>query len=150
MAQSAAATVQQYLEELPAERAAVVGHVRDLVNAHLPEGYEEAMAYGMITWSVPLAVYPDTYNGKPLAYVSLAAQKQYYALYLMGVYADSAQEAELREQWQARGTKLDMGRSCLRFKRLEDLHEDLVAQVIAAVPMEQYVAAARAAHARKG
>ncbi|MCU0283753.1 MAG: DUF1801 domain-containing protein, partial [Candidatus Nanopelagicales bacterium] len=72
------------------------------------------------------------------------------ALYLMGVYADSAQEVQLREQWQARGTKLDMGRSCLRFRRLEDLHEDLVAQVIAAVPMEQYVAAARAAHARKG
>jgi hypothetical protein len=150
MAQSAAATVQQYLDELPSDRAAVVAHVRDLVNAHLPEGYEEAMAYGMITWAVPLAAYPDTSNGKPLAYVSLAAQKQYYALYLMGVYADSAQEVQLREQWQARGTKLDMGRSCLRFRRLEDLHEDLVAQVIAAVPMEQYVAAARAAHARKG
>jgi hypothetical protein len=149
MAQSAAATVEQYLGELPPDRAAVVAHVRDLVNANLPEGYEEGMAYGMITWSVPLEVYPDTYNGKPLAYVSLAAQKQHYALYLMGVYADSEQEAQLREQWQARGTRLDMGRSCLRFTRLEGLHEDLVADVIAAVPMDAYVAVARAAHARK-
>jgi uncharacterized protein YdhG (YjbR/CyaY superfamily) len=150
MVSSAASTVDEYLDELPAERAEVVEHVRALVNAHLPEGYEEGMSYGMITWSVPLAEYPDTYNGKPLAYVSLAAQKQYYALYLLGVYADSVQEAQLREQWQARGTKLDMGRSCLRFKRLADLHEDLVADVIAAVPMAQYVATARAAHTRKG
>jgi uncharacterized protein YdhG (YjbR/CyaY superfamily) len=149
MAQSAATTVEQYLEELPPQRAEVVAHVRDLVNANLPEGYEEGMSYGMISWSVPLSAYPDTYNGKPLAYVSLAAQKHYYALYLMGVYADSEQEAQLREQWQARGTKLDMGRSCLRFKRLEDLHEDLVADVVAAVPMDEYVAAAKAAHARK-
>jgi hypothetical protein len=123
-----------------------VAHVRGLVNAALPAGYEEGMLYGMITWSVPLAAYPDTYNGKPLAYVSLAAQKNYYALYLMGVYADSDEEARLREKWQARGSKLDMGRSCLRFKRLSDLHEDLVADVVGAVPMDAFVAAAKAAH----
>lgn len=149
MAQSDAATVADYLAELPPHRAAIVAHVRDLVNRSLPRGYEEGMGYGMITWSVPRSVYPDTYNGQPLAYVSLAAQKQHYALYLMGVYADSAQEARLREQWAARGTRLDMGRSCLRFTRLEDLHEDLVAEAIAAVPMAAYVAAAREAHGAK-
>ena len=100
----------------------------------------------MITWMVPLETYPDTYNGKPLAYVSLAAQKNYYSLYLMAVYADSAEEARLREQWAARGTKLDMGKSCLRFKRVDDLHEDLVAEVVASVPMDEYVDKARAAH----
>ncbi len=146
MATSTAATVEEYLEELPEERAVVVSHVRDLVNASLPPGYVEGMLYGMITWMVPLDSYPQTYNGKPLAYVSLAAQKHYYALYLMGVYADSEQEVRLREEWVARGTKLDMGKSCLRFKRLEDLHEDLVAEVIAAVPMDEYVAKAEAAH----
>jgi hypothetical protein len=124
----------------------VVAHVRDLVNASLPPGYVEGMLYGMITWMVPLEAYPETYNGKPLAYVSLAAQKNYYALYLMGVYADSAEEARLRAEWVARGTKLDMGRSCLRFKRVDDLHEDLVAGVIAAVPMDEYVEKAKAAH----
>jgi hypothetical protein len=150
MATSAAATVEEYLAELPEERSAVVSRVRDLVNRAIPKGYQEGMLYGMITWMVPLDVYPDTYNRKPLAYVSLAAQKNYYALYLMGVYADSAEEARLRETWQARGTKLDMGRSCLRFKRLEDLHEDLVADVIKAVPLPEYVAAAKQAHgARK-
>jgi hypothetical protein len=145
MASSAAATVEEYLAELPEERAAVVAHVRDLVNASLPPGYVEGMLYGMVTWMVPQEVYPDTYNGKPLAYVSLAAQKNYYALYLMGVYADSEREARLREEWVARGTKLDMGRSCLRFKRVADLHEDLVAGVIAAVPMDEYVERAKAA-----
>jgi hypothetical protein len=149
MATSTATTVEEYLRELPADRANVVGHVRDVVNASLPPGYVEGMLYGMITWMVPLEAYPKTYNGKPLAYVSLAAQKNYYALYLMGVYADSEQEARLREEWVARGTKLDMGRSCLRFKRLDDLHEDLVAQVIAAVPMDEYVEQAKAAHSAR-
>jgi uncharacterized protein YdhG (YjbR/CyaY superfamily) len=149
MVQSRAATVAEYLDELPPERRAVVAHVRDLVTSSLPPGYEEAMGYGMITWQVPASVYPDTYNGQPLAYVSLAAQKQHYALYLMGIYGDPGLEARLREQWQARGSKLDMGRSCLRFKRLDDLHEDLVREVIAAVPMSDFVAAARAAHSRR-
>jgi hypothetical protein len=149
MATSTAATVEEYLEGLPEDRAAVVAHVRDLVNASLPPGYVEGMLYGMITWMVPLQAYPETYNGKPLAYVSLAAQKNYYALYLMGVYADSGEEARLREEWVARGTKLDMGRSCLRFKRLADLHEDLVAGVVAAVPMDEYVEKARAAHSAR-
>jgi uncharacterized protein YdhG (YjbR/CyaY superfamily) len=149
MASSAASTVEEYLSELPADRAEVVSRVRELVNASLPEGYQEGMLYGMITWSVPLAVYPDTYNGQPLAYVSLAAQKNHYALYLMGVYADSQDEARFRDEWVARGTRLDMGRSCLRFRRLEDLHDDLLSGVIGAVPVDEFVARTRAAHARR-
>ena len=145
MVTSTARTVQEYLDELPEDRAAVVAHVRDLVNASLPPGYVEGMLYGMITWMVPLETYPDTYNGKPLAYVSLAAQKNYYSLYLMAVYADSEEESRLREQWTARGTKLDMGKCCLRFKRIDNLHEDLVADVVAAVPMDMYVDMAEAA-----
>jgi hypothetical protein len=146
MATSTATTVQEYLDELPGDRAAVVAQVRDLVNASLPPGYVEGMLYGMPTWMVPLDSYPDTYNGKPLAYVSLAAQKNHYALYLMGLYADSEVEARFREQWVARGTKLDMGKSCLRFKRIDDLHGDLVAEAIAAVPADEYVERAKAAH----
>ncbi|MGB7962350.1 MAG: DUF1801 domain-containing protein [Propionicimonas sp.] len=147
MVSSSARTVQEYLDELPAERAAVVAQVRDLVNTSLPPGYVEGMDYGMITWSVPAEVYPDTYNGHPLAYVSLAAQKRHFALYLMSIYADTAEEARFREQWQARGRKLDMGKSCLRFKSFEDLEPDLVADAIAAVPMDEFVARTRAAHA---
>jgi uncharacterized protein YdhG (YjbR/CyaY superfamily) len=150
MATSTAATVQEYLDELPDDRAAVVAQVRDLVNASLPPGYVEGMLYGMPTWMVPLGTYPDTYNGKPLAYVSLAAQKNYYALYLMAVYSDSVEEARFREQWVARGTKLDMGKSCLRFKRIDDLHEDLLAEVIAAVPMDAFIERAKAVHSGRG
>jgi hypothetical protein len=147
MAASDASTVEEYLSELPPERAAVVAHVRELVNASLPPGYCEGMLYGMITWSVPLSVYPDTYNGKPLGYVSLAAQRRYYALYLMGIAADSAEEVRFRQQWLARGSKLDMGRSCLRFNRAEDLHEDLIASTISATPPSELVAAAKQAQA---
>jgi len=150
MASSAATTVEQYLAELPADRAAVVSHVREVVNASMPDGYEEGMLYGMITWMVPLEVCPNTYNGQPLAYVSLAAQMNHYSLYLMGVYADSTEESRLREQWLARGTRLDMGRSCLRFRRLADLHEDLIADAVAAVPRDEFIAAVSRAHAKKG
>lgn len=153
MVTNSAATVEQYLAELPADRADVVEHVRGLVNRSLPPGYQEGMLFGMITWMVPLAAYPDTYNGKPLTYAALAAQKNYYSLYLMTVPAGSPGEARLREQWLERGTKLDLGRSCLRFKRLTDLHEDLIAEVISAVPLDDYVTAAKqalAARKRRG
>ncbi len=146
MASSSAATVGAYLNELPPDRAALVAEVRDLVNASVPPGYVEQMGFGMITWVVPLEVYPDTYNRKPLAYLALAAQKNYTSLYLMGVYADSEEEAHLRARWEARGTTLDMGKSCLRFRRMDDLHQDLLAEVIGAVPVEDFVARTKEAH----
>ena len=145
MASSSATTVEDYLGELPPDRAEVVAELRDLVNEHLPPGYEEGMLYGMISWFVPASIYPDTYNGKPLAYVSLAAQKNYYSLYLMGVYADSEEELQFRERWLARGGKLNMGRSCLRFTRVDQLHMDLLSEVIGSVPLDDFVAAARSA-----
>ena len=143
MASSSATTVEDYLGELPPDRAEVVAELRDLVNEHLPPGYQEGMLYGMISWFVPASIYPDTYNGKPLAYVSLAAQKNYYSLYLMGVYADSEEELQFRERWLARGGKLNMGRSCLRFTRVDQLHMDLLAEVIGSVPVDDFVAAAK-------
>lgn len=145
MASSAAQTADEYLAELPPPRAAVVAHVRDLVNAAVPDGYQEAMHNGMIMWAVPLEAYPDTYNRQPLAYVGLAAQKNHYALYLMGVYAQPQQEAALRRRWLERGARLDMGRSCLRFRKLEDLQEDLVVEAIGALPVADYVALAKRA-----
>ena len=75
MVSSAAKTIDAYLAELPPERRAVIAAMRDRVNAHLPPGYEETMNWGMITWQIPLARYPITYNKQPLAYVALAAQK---------------------------------------------------------------------------
>jgi hypothetical protein len=140
MVSSAAKTVEAYLAELPPERRAVIATMRDRVNAHLPPGYEETMNWGMITWQIPLARYPITYNKQPLAYVALAAQKNNYALYLTGVYAEGEQERRLRAAAAAMGKKLDMGKSCLRFRNIEDLPLDAIGELIASMSVEAYIA----------
>ena len=135
MVQSKAGTVAQYLEELPEERRAVVAAVRDLVLEHLPEGYRESMNWGMIAYEIPLERYPVTYNKQPLAYVALAAQKNYYSLYLMSCYESSEGENRLREEFRKAGKKLD------------DLPLEKIGEIVAATPpeglIEQYEASRR-------
>jgi hypothetical protein len=142
---SDATTVDGYLASLPDDRREAIAAVRDGILANLPAGYEEAIAHGMIVWSVPLATYPDTYNGEPLMYAALASQKRHMALYLQGVYGSE----ELRERfiagYRATGKRLDMGKSCVRFARLDDLPLDVVGRAIAALPLEAYIAMAEAA-----
>jgi hypothetical protein len=133
------ATVAEYLQSLPPERREVVAEVRDALAAAMPAGYREAIAFGMITWSIPLERYPDTYNGQPLGYVALAAQKRYYAVYLMGLYSDSEEAASFRQRWEAGGRRLDMGKSCLRFRRMEDLDLDLLTEVVAGTSVPEYL-----------
>ena len=137
---SKAATPQAYLDELPPERVAVISHVRDLVNRNLPDGYVEGMNWGMIVWELPLSVYPDTYNKQPLCYAALAAQKSHYALYLNCIYASEERTARLKAVFSAAGKKLDMGKACIRFKKLDDLAEDAVAEAIASVPVDDFIA----------
>lgn len=148
MAPSKAATVEQYLQELPPERQAVVSTVRDLVRRNLPEGYNETMSWGMISYGLPLSRYRSTYNGQPLAYLSLAAQKNYYALYLLGAYMDPEQAKQLKEAFKRAGKKMDMGKSCLRFKTLDDLPLDAIAHLIASTPPEKLIAHYEAARAK--
>ncbi|MGH8025287.1 MAG: DUF1801 domain-containing protein [Pseudoxanthomonas sp.] len=148
MASSAAATVEAYLAELPPERREVVATVRALVNAHLPEGYAERMNWGMISWEIPLARYPVTYNKQPLTYAALAAQKNYYALYLMNAYTDSQSERDLRAAYAAAGLKPDMGKCCLRFRRLDALLQPAVAAVIASTSVETHIARYEASRVR--
>lgn len=148
MVGSAAKTVDAYLAQLPPERAAVVATMRDFVNLHLPPGYREEMAFGMIGWGIPLSRYPDTYNRQPLGYVALAAQKHAYSLYLMCVYADSECEQALRAAAAAEGKKLDMGKSCLRFKRPDDLPLQAIGELIASVPVDDYIAVYEASRRR--
>jgi hypothetical protein len=140
-------TVDGYLAELPSDRRAVIEVVRQVVLDHLPVGFEEVVQYGMISYVIPLAQYPDTYNGLPLAVASLANQKRHMALYLMGVYGDEGAEAWLRERWPA-DKKLDMGKSCLRFRRLDDLALDLVGGVIARTSVDDLVAVYERSRAR--
>ncbi|HEX9798934.1 MAG TPA: DUF1801 domain-containing protein [Thermoanaerobaculia bacterium] len=139
MVQSKAKTVEEYLKDLPPERREVVAAVRKLVEKHLPKGYVESMAFGMIGWGIPLARYPNTYNGQPLGYVALAAQKNYYSLYLMSVYSDSAEERALRAAFAKAGKKLDMGKCCVRFKKLADLEMEALGRSIAANPPERLI-----------
>lgn len=147
MARSEAATVEAYLAELTEDRRAVVAAVRDRVRACLPEGYREAMNWGMISYEVPLERYPKTYNQQPLSYAALAAQKKYFALYLNGVYGDPAREARLRSAFEQAGKTLDMGKCCVRFKRLDDLALDAIEREIASLPVEAFLARHEAARA---
>lgn len=140
MVQSSAPTVAGYLASLPPDRRTLVAKVRTAVKRAMPKGYKEAMGFGMICWSVPLSVLPDTYNGQPLCYVALAAQKSHTALYLMGPYGNPTLLAELKVGYKAAGLRLDMGKSCLRFKSLDDIALDVVGRVISRVPMATYVA----------
>jgi hypothetical protein len=140
LVRSAAPTVEAYLAELSEDRRAVVSAVRDLVLANLPGGYRESMNWGMICYEVPLERYPDTYNGRPLLYIGLAAQKRHFALYLMSAYADSRAEAKLREAFAHAGKKLDLGKCCLRFRKLDDLVVDAVADAVAGTSPEELMA----------
>lgn len=148
MASSKAPTPEAYLDELPKERAGFVSRLRDLVNSNLPDGYVERMNWGMISWEVPLELYPDTYNGQPLVYAGLAAQKNYTALYLNCVYASEERSRRLQARWAESGRKLDMGKSCLRFKRSEDVAEDVLAETIRSIPVDRFIAEYEAGRAR--
>jgi uncharacterized protein YdhG (YjbR/CyaY superfamily) len=140
MVSSKAATPEAYIAELPPERQALVSKLRDLVNANLPPGYVERMNWGMISWELPLERYPSTYNGQPLVYAGLAAQKNYTALYLNCIHASDERTQRLREAYAAAGKKLDMGKSCVRIKKAEDVAEDALARTIASVPVDSFIA----------
>ena len=142
-----AKAVQDYLAGLPEDRREIIETVRSTILAHLPAGYQERIEFGMITYSIPLSRYPKTYNGKPLQYVALASQKNYLSLYLMGVYGKGG-EAEFRARWAKTGKKLDMGKSCVRFKRADDLPLELIGEVVAGVTVEKYIELYEAARNR--
>jgi len=140
MVKSTANTVEDYLNELPEEQRGVVTAVRDLVLRYLPAGYTEAMNWGMISYEIPLSDYPNTYNGQPLSYIALAAQKNYYALYLMSVYQDEVQTGWLEDAYKKAGRKMDMGKSCLRFRQLAELPQDVIAKIVASTPPASLIA----------
>ena len=139
MVSSKAATPEAYIAELPPERRELVERIRAIVNANLPDGYVERMSWGMIGWEVPLETYPNTYNGQPLVYAALAAQKSHTALYLNCVYASEERTERLKAEWAAAGKKLDMGKSCMRFKRADQLAEGVLADTIRSIPVEDFI-----------
>lgn len=152
--QSKAATVAEYLASLPADRRATLTQVLDVVRQNLDPDYEEAMAYGMIGWCVPHRIFPAGYHCNPeqgLPFGGLASQKTYCSLYLMGIY-DDGQDTEstwFRAAWAKTGKKLDMGKCCIRFKQVEDLALDVIAEAVRRMPVKKYVAFYEAARANQ-
>jgi hypothetical protein len=151
MATSTEKTVAGYLASLPPDRRAAMKAVRAVIRKNLPKGFREGM-FGMIGYYVPLKDFPDTYNGDPLFVAGLASQKQYMAVYLLGCYGDAKLARWFQAEYKKRGKKLDMGKSCVRFKTLDDLPLELVGEVIARVSVDQLTAMHDAAHGkpRKG
>jgi hypothetical protein len=140
---TAAKTVDEYLQSLPEERRAVVNAVRKVIRANLPEGYAECVQYGMIGYVVPHSIYPAGYHcdpRQPLPIAGLAAQKNYFAMHLMAVYGHPETEQWFRKAYLASGKKLDMGKACVRFKKVDDLPLEVIGQLIARVPVKAYVA----------
>ena len=137
---SEAQTVAQYLAALPEDRRAQIQAVRQVILDNLPAGYEEAMNWGMISYQVPLETYPDTYNGQPLMYAALASQKNHMAVYLTGIYMDEGAQQAFEDAYRATGKRYDVGKSCVRFRKLDDLPLPLIGESIAAMDAAAFVA----------
>jgi hypothetical protein len=139
-------TVAAYLASLTPEKRAVIEEARALVHEHIPKGYAEFMNWGVINWGIPLEEFANTHNGQPLIYVGLGAQKSYNSLYLMGVYDTSGKYTSpfaqklLVDAFKKAGKRLDMGKCCLHFKKLDDLELASVAKVIAMSTPKEYLA----------
>ena len=139
MASSSAATVSDYIEALPKEKADALEAVRKVIRANLPKGFEESMATMGITYSIPLSRYSKTYNKQPLMYAAIAAQKNYCALYLMSAYGHEPHVQALRAAFESAGKKLDMGKSCIRFKSADDLELDVIGRLIGSITPETWI-----------
>lgn len=138
MVSSKAKTVEEYIKSLPAERGEVIRAVRKVILKNLPKGYVENMNWGMIVYEIPLSTYPITYNKQPIGIAALCAQKNYFAVYL-SVYQNSEMEKWFKEEYAKSGKKLDMGKSCVRFKKIDDLPIELIGKTIAKIPIKKCI-----------
>lgn len=152
---SAPQTVEQYIASLPAERQTAIREIRKTILKNLPKGVEEGIQYGMIGYFVPHKIYPDGYHcdpKQPLPFASLASQKSSISLYAFMIYGDSESEAWLKAEFKAAGKKLDMGKSCIRFKSLDDVPLNVIGKLFSRMTVKQYIEkyeASRPASAKK-
>jgi uncharacterized protein DUF1801 len=140
--QSKATTVEQYLAELPADRRTAIQAVRQVILKNLDRDYEEGMQYGMIGYYVPHHIYLPGYHcdpTQPLPFACLASQKNYMSLYMMPVCDEGTEESTFRDAWAKTGKKLDMGKSCIRFKKVDDLALDLIGDTIRRSPVRKWI-----------
>ena len=139
MTLSNAKSVDEYLQMLPEDRKAAIKAVRSAILENLPTGYEETFQHGMLSYVIPLSTYPVTYNKMPLVFAALASQKSYMTVYLMNIYGSVADEEWFVDRYNASGKKLNMGKSCVRFKKLEDLPIDLIGEAISRTPVSAFI-----------
>ena len=139
MVKSDASNVDQYLNELPDDRKKILVRVREVILKNLNPGFKETMNWGMISYEIPLETFPDTYNKQPLLFAALASQKQYVSLYLMTVYQDSKLNEILLKGFKKIGKKPNMGKSCIRFKKIEDIPLEVIGKLISKTTVENYI-----------
>lgn len=140
--QSKAKTVAQYLGSLTTDQREVIAAVRTVILANLDAGFEEGLQYGMLGYAVPHRLYPAGYHcdpKQPLPFAALAAQKSHFALHLMSLYMNPEETKWFTDAWKATGKKLDLGKACLRFKKLDDLALDVVGQAIRRMPTNRWI-----------
>ena len=137
--QSKAKSVAQYLKELPDDHQEAITEIRNLILDNLPNGYVESMNWGMISYEIPLEIYPDTYNKQPLGVVAIASQKNHMAIYMMGCYMVPNQQEKLLKTYKEMGVKPNMGKSCIRFTKLEKIPLDTIVELIRDFPVDEYI-----------
>jgi hypothetical protein len=142
--------IPEYLARFPVERARIVGDLRKTILDNLPVGFVEAFKDGVLSYVVPLSAYPETYNGQPLLLAALASRKKFVTLYLMAVYGDEELERWFKDAYARSGKRLDMGRSCVHFKKADDIPHAVIAEAIAKVGVKRYIRIYEAARQRPG
>ena len=141
--QSKAKTVREYLASLPPDRRKALEAVRKVIRANMDADVEEGMQYGMIGYFVPHRRYPDGYHcdpKQPLPFAGLGSQKNHMSLYMMCTYGNEENESWFRDAWTATGKKLDMGKACVRFKKLEDVPLEVVGKAFKRMTVKKYIA----------
>jgi uncharacterized protein YdhG (YjbR/CyaY superfamily) len=141
--QSKATTPEQYLSQLPEDRKEAMLKLRNAIKENLPQGFEEVISYGMLGYVVPHSIYPSGYHCDPklpLPFINLASQKNFIALYHMGIYANKNLESWFVSEYPKHvKTKLDMGKSCIRFKKMDDIPFDFIGELAAKVSVEDWI-----------
>jgi len=141
--QSSATTPEEYIESLPEDRKKIISQMRKVIVKNLPKGFKEGMGYGMITYCVPHSLYPSGYHVDPklpLGFICIASQKNHIALYHMGLYSSGSYLKWFQDKWKKfSAKKLDMGKSCIRFKKAEDVPLELIGQLASKITPQEWI-----------
>lgn len=147
-------TPDQYFEQVPEHQKEAMNKLREVIKAHIPEGFEEAVGSGMVGYQVPYSIYPAGYHCKPkqpLPFVGIAAQKHFIAVYHMGIYSDeNLLKWFLEEYPKATSAKLDMGKSCIRFKKPESIPFELIGKLMEKMTVEDWIGTYEKYHLKNG